>query len=198
VRPPFSQNATHDVTEEIIKIRTKPNAFLYASEALRLFFVSALAITLVLLPVAHLRTGLPIAGLMLRIALTVYCTFACFFFVFVFFLACCTEFIVTDKRVIVRRTLIGRMCDKISIPIESIVTVELRSYSAYYGSVYFIWDQAVRTRRIANLVVKRGWAAAWLSMPSTSPALSGFYGFRDFDGFAKLILEQQAKLLDFQ
>jgi hypothetical protein len=206
--------------DEVVKFRIKPNVFLYTFEASRFYLVLFLGIAFAVMPVAYLKTGLPIGGLMLRIVLSVYGVLSIIFLVLVALIALCVEFIVTNRRAIVRLTL-GGVNDNVSIPLESIRTIEIRSYGKRYGSVYFDRDEALppdglqfydgtssqtsdylraasfspavaRTRRVANLVVRQGRALAWLSMPSTSPALSGFYGFRQFDTFANLILELQA------
>jgi len=106
--------------DEVVKLRVKPNAFLYALEASRLYLVLMFAVALVMMPVAHLKTGLPIGGLMLATVFTTYGALSSIFFVAVIFAAHCMEFIVTNKRVIVRASLMGRTQDNISIPIESI------------------------------------------------------------------------------
>jgi hypothetical protein len=208
----------NDVIDEVIKFRAKPNVFLYAFEASRFYLVLTLGIAFAVMPLAYFKTGLPIGGLMLRIVFSVYAVMSVIFLILVILLALCVEFIVTNKRAIVRVALV-RVNDNISIPLETIRTIEVRSYSARYGSVYFDRDVVSlpsglqfdgglgsqtsdhlrsasfgpvvgRARRVANLIVKPG--RAWLSMPSTSPGLSGFYGFRQFETFANLILELQA------
>jgi hypothetical protein len=209
-----------DMIDEVVRFKTKPNALLYALEASRYYFVVTLAMSFALMPVAHFKTGLPIYGLMLPIVLTVYGALLSTFFVLVVFVARCVEFIVTNERVIVRVSLMKRMNDNVSIPIKSIRRIEVRSYNARYGSVYFKCNEASPlddmkscdgsrsqisdhsrppsfdppvdgSRRLANLVVRSDWGAIWLSMPS-SPPLSGFYGFRHFDTFAKLVADLQA------
>jgi len=206
--------------DEAIKFRIKPNVFLYALEASRFYLVVTFGIALAMMPVAYLRTGLPIGGLMLRIVFSIYGLMSIILLAFAALFALCAEFIVTNKRAIVRLTLAG-VYDNVSIPLESIRTIEIRSYSTRYGSVYFNCDDASsldglesndesqlqisddlggepfsaivrRSRHVASLIVKPSRALAWLSMPSTSPALSGFYGFRQFGTFANLILELQA------
>jgi hypothetical protein len=193
--------------------------FLYALEASRYYFVVMLALSFALVPVVHFKTGLPIGGFMLLLVLTVYGTLSSILFVVVVFAARCVEFIITNKRVIVRVSLMRRIKDNISIPIESIKSIEVRSYNARYGSVYFKCDEASplddlescdgsrlqtsdhsllpsfdpavdRRRHLASPVVRSDRVSIWLSMPS-SPPLSGFYGFREFDTFAKLVAELQ-------
>jgi hypothetical protein len=51
-----------------------------------------------------------------------------------------------------------------------------------------------RSRRIAHVTTRRGWAAVWLSAPAASSQPVGFYGFRNFDVFATLIVELQAEI----
>jgi hypothetical protein len=208
------------MTDEVIKFRIKPNVFLYTFEASRFYLVVTFGIAIAVMPVAYFKTGLPIGGLMLQIVLSVYGVMSVIFLIFATLFALCVEFIVTNKRAIVRLAL-GGINDNVSIPLESIRSIEIHAYSTRYGSVYFNRDDALspeciqfhdgsrlqisnemraaslspavgRSRPVANLIVKPGRAWAWLSMPSTSPALSGFYGFRQFDTFANLILELQA------
>jgi hypothetical protein len=90
----------------------------------------------------------------------------------------------------------GRGCDYScryarywSIPIEDVASVEVRTYGQQYGSVYLERCKAGRgepRRRPIN--IKTGNASIWLSLPSSWPALVGFYGFRNFDAFANLIV----------
>jgi len=110
--------------------------FLYAFEASRYYLVVTLGIAFAVMPVIYLKTGLPIGGLMLRIVLSVYGVLSIIFLILVGLLALCVEFIVTSKRAIVPVALI-RVNDNVSIPLELIRTIEIRSYSALYGSVYF-------------------------------------------------------------
>jgi hypothetical protein len=210
--------ALNDVIDEVVRLRVKPNAFLYALEASRLHFVIALVMSFVLMPAVHFRTGLPIGGFMLLLVLTVYGLLSSIFFVLVVFAARCVEFIATSDRAHdsngknKRQYFYSNRIDK---------SIEIRSCNARYGSVYFKCDEGSplddlqpydgsrsqipnqlrppsfnpavdRPRRLANLVVRSGSAPVWLSMPSTSPPLSGFYGFRHFDTFTKLVLELQA------
>jgi hypothetical protein len=209
-----------DVIDEVVRLRVKPNVFLYALEASRYFFVAALPLLFFSMLVAHFRTGVPIgSGLMLQVALSIYALLSFIFFVLMVFMARHVEFIITNKRVIVRASLLRRVKDNISIPIGSIKRIEVRSYNARYGSVYFDDDEAApladlrryddsrsqildpsrppsfdpaadRTRRLATLDVRSDWASIWLSMPSSS-SRSGFYGFEHFDTFAKLVAELQ-------
>jgi hypothetical protein len=204
-----------DMIEEVVRLRVKPNVFLYAFEASQFYLVVMLAMSLVLMPVIHFKTGMPIGGLMLRIVLTIYGVILSIFFVAVVFVAHCMEFIVTNKKVIVRVSLMRRMQDNISIPIESIKSIEVRSYTAHYGSVYFECDETSplddlqpydgsqsnysrpapvddRPLRLINPVVWSGWGPRRRTMTSSSSPLSGFYGFRHFDTFAKLVAELQA------
>ncbi len=211
-----------ETIDEVVRLRVKPNVLLYAFEASKVYFVVMLAMAFVLLPAAHFKSGLPIGGLMLAITLTGFSAIFSIFFVAVILAGRCMEFIITNSRVIVRASFMRDVRDNISIPIESIRRIEIRRYNARYGSVYFEWDDAPpldglpasnvsprnvfdhsrvspddpaagRSRHFANLVVRPGWAPIWLSMPSSSPPLSGFYGFRHFDTFAKLVAELQAR-----
>jgi|SRR5665213_1392067 len=201
-----------DAVEQVVRLRVKPNVFLYAFEASQFYLVVMLAMSLMLMLAFHFKAGAPISGLMLLIVLTVYVVIFSIFFVGMAFVAHCTEFIATNKTVIVRASLMGRTKDNTSIPIQSIKGIEVRSYSSRYGSVYFECDEATppdgfrsrifdhscpvppdppldRSRHPVNVVLRFGWAPKWSSMTSTS----GFYGFRNFDTFAKLVAELQAE-----
>jgi hypothetical protein len=205
------------MSNDVVRFRAKPNALLYAVEASRLFFILMLVVALLLMLVAHLATGIPVGGFMLGIVAAVYGAMSVIAFVAVVCFARCMEFIVTNKRVIVRASLMGRTQDNISIPIESISSIEVQPYNACYGSVYFEWGSALplenlphdgsrsqisnyscpafnsaadRSRRVGNLVVRS--RPMWRSITSTAPPLSGFYGFRHFNSFAELVAELQA------
>jgi hypothetical protein len=202
-----------DVIDEVVRFKVKPNAFLYAFEASQFYLMVMLAMSLVLMSVFHFKTGTPISGLTVFIVLTVYGVLFSIFFVGMVFVAHCMEFIATNKRVIVRASLMGRIKDNTSIPIETIKGIEVRSYNSRFGSVYFQCDEASplnnsqpydgfrsqispalgnpavdRSRRPANVVMSFGWTPRWPWLTSTS----GFYGFRHFDTFARLVAELQA------
>ena len=201
--------------DEDVRFRVRPNAFLYALEASRFHLVVALAISFAIMTFVQFRTGLPIGRFMLVLALEIYGLLSLVFFLFLVFLARGIEFVITNKRVIMRVSLMGRVKDNISLPIELIIRIEVRFYNSRYGSVYFECDEAPclddlepyddspqsglvsfsrradRPRRLASVIVKSGWVPMWLSMRVTSAPLSGFYGFKHFDAFAKLVPELQ-------
>ena len=191
-----------DPANETIELNVKPNPFLYALEATRFFwFVVVFPLAVALL---FSFRGLPLY-LSLEVGLTTY--FVAFFVLFTGTLlkACATAFIVTNKRVLLRTSIL-RSVDWINIPIQEIQTLETRSYNARYGSVFISSDAGGRSatqsaladnpgvQGRANLVVKPSGLSIWLSVPFTVPFLRGFYGFRRFDTFANLILELQSSL----
>jgi hypothetical protein len=197
---------------ETIRLTVKPNAFLYTVEATRSYLLIMLAMVALLVPYVHFRTGLQI-GLATQIALIVCGVLAPIFFIVVMIGAHCMAFLITDKKVIARMSIMGRIDDKISIPIKSIENIEVRSYNALYGSVYLKCYKESRDRgsrsdtsdgsHPASLhrpviqprplaIVRPGRASIWLSMPWSSPPLAGFYGFGHFEAFVSLIIERQA------
>jgi hypothetical protein len=192
---------------ETIKLKVKPNAFLYALEASRLPLLMMLALLAPLFAFALLKTGVPI-GLATRMTLIVYGIGCVMFLAGVMIAARCMVFMITNKRVIVRTSVLGKISDKISISIGSIESIEVRCYDARHGSVYLnctktLPDHVSRSdipddtrpvslhgpvkqpRPLASPKVRSGRASIWFSTPSS---LAGFYGFRDFDTFATLIV----------
>jgi hypothetical protein len=198
---------------ETIKLAVKPNTFLYALEATRIYLVM-MSFVFLLIPYLHFKEGVPMGRLTLLVVM-LYLGGYCILFTAAVILARGLDFIITTKRVILRSSVIGRKSDKISIPIKSIKSVEVRCYDAQHGSVYLKCRQALpddglppdifscshptslhpsvdQSLRLASLTVKSGWASIWLSTPSSSPSLTGFYGFKHCDAFATLIVELQA------
>jgi hypothetical protein len=196
---------------ETVRLKVKPNAFLYALEASRFPLLMMFAMLALLFLFALLKTGVPIV-LATRIALIVY-VLSCFvLLVGVMIAARCMVFIITNKRAIVRTSVMGKISDKISIPIEAIESIEVRCYDARHGSVYLnchntLPDRVSRsdisgdTRPVslhgpvgqpgplAGPALRSGRASIWFSTPSS---LAGFYGFRHFDTFATLIVGLRA------
>jgi hypothetical protein len=196
---------------ETIQLKVKPNAFLYALEASLFPLLIMFAMLAPLFAFALLKTGVPI-GLATRMALMVY-GISCFMLLVGMMIAArCMVFMITNKRVIVRTSVMGKISDKISISIGSVESIELRCYDARHGSVYLncrktlpdhvsrseisddtrpVWlDGSVkRPRPLAGPAVRSGRASIWLSTPSST---AGLYGFRHFDTFATLIVELQA------
>jgi hypothetical protein len=155
---------------------------------------------------ALLKTGVPIA-LATRIALIVYGISCLMLLVGVMIAARCMVFMITNKRVIVRTSVMGKIRDKISIPIDAIESIEVRCYDERHGSVYLncyetlpdhvsrpdiaddpravsLHGSVKQPRPPASPAVRSGRASIWFSIPSST---AGFYGFRHFDTFATLI-----------
>src|ERR1700730_17959502 len=120
---------------ETIRFQVKPNAFLYALEASRFPLLMMSAMLVLLFLFALLKTGVPIA-LATRIALIVYGISCLMLLVGVMIAARCMVFMITNKRVIVRTSVMGKIRDKISIPIDAIESIEVRCYDERHGSVY--------------------------------------------------------------
>ena len=193
---------------EMIRLEVRPNAFLYALEASRIYLVIVLAMVILLFPYAVLKSGVPI-GLATRLALTVYGLTGFIFFVGMMIASRCMAFLITNKSVIVRMSVMGRISDRISIPIESIESIEVRCYDAQHGSVYIKCGEALpdldsrsdisddartaslhgplkQPRQLASPIVRSGLASIWFSIPSGAV---GFYGFRHYNAFATLIVD---------
>jgi hypothetical protein len=200
---------------ETIRLKVKPNAFLYALEASRFPLLIMFAMLALLFAFALLKTGVP-TGLATRIALIVYGLSCLMLLAGVMIAARCTVFMITNRRVIMRTSVMGKVSDKISISIGSIESVEVRCYDTRHGSVYLnccktLPDQVLRSdisgdtrpvsllgavkqpRPLASPAVRSGRDSIWFSTPSS---LAGFYGFRHFDLFATLIVELHALIID--
>jgi len=175
----------------------KPNVFLYALEATRLPFLSLFALVLILGLMFRIRTDQLPVEVMVRIVLVLYGGGCFLFFWYVALLARNIELLVTDKRVAVRLTIFGYSRDKISIPLSLIEGIETRTYNGHYGSVYFTrFDPTTDfpPRSSAKLTTRTDCASFWLSMPLSSPPLTGFYGFKNFEAFANLVSQAQRRL----
>jgi hypothetical protein len=190
-----------DQPDEIIKLRVKPNPLLYALEATK-FFLFVIIFPLAVALLFSFR-GLPLY-LGLEIGLTIFFFGYLVLFFAVVLNALTTEFIVTDQRVLLRSTFLG-VADRIDIRLQDIEVIEERSYNARYGSLYIISSSDglfcrpsynPASERCADLVVKSSRLAIWLSAPFTAPPMRGFYGFNQFDTFAKLIVQLQLRQLN--
>jgi hypothetical protein len=179
---------------ETVRLKAKPNAFLYALEATRIWLLIVLCIAAVLALCIHLANGLPIAFLAL-LALVICCVLYLIFLAVVIFRALGMVFVITNKTVIARLSVMERTLYQVSIPIESIKRIEVRCYGPRYGSVYLerYTDLDDVTPRTINLKTRPGWASIWFSLPWSWPPLTGFYGFRNYDAFAKLIAAKRVR-----
>jgi hypothetical protein len=173
----------------------KPNPYLYAFEVTRDALVTGGSVGLaggipsILLVINSERAllttvvALLITFVLLGLAL----------FIVAFATACCLTFVVTEKSAIVRFSSSAMTTDDLSIAIESVERIEIKSYGATYGSVYLTYD---KTSPHENSNEARAYVpierinSVWGSM-STWPLWFGFYGFMGFDEFANIISEQQ-------
>jgi hypothetical protein len=197
--------------DEIIRLRAKPNPWLYALESTRAYFLFFLvmAVAINFLPILKKRIGIDVLALIAE--LTTYAVLMGIFYLCVAAATRSSELIIAQERVIVRQSMAGKTRDMISVPIEEIASVEVRSYGDRFGSIYLKRnaraDGRSRWRSTATLpdnptptidgqspqpasMTNRGgpfWI--WLSMPTTSPPLVGFYGFSQYREFAKLIVD---------
>ena len=182
----------NDTKNETVRFNMKPNPFLYALEFTRR---TLLAVTIV-----GLFTGIPFfmpgiySGRAVLLLLIAYAFLGLLLFLVAFVTACHLVFVVTDKRAIVRFSFWGMTTDGLSIAIETVKHIEIKSYGATYGSVYL--NSPIRRARNeatrASILTERSnsiWSI-WRSM-STWPRLLGFYGFKGFYEFANIISEQR-------
>jgi hypothetical protein len=195
---------------ERIRLKVRPNAFLYALEASRIHLLIMLAMVALPIPI-HMERGFSLAFLA-PLMLILFGLFGAFLFVILMIAARCMMFIITDNRAIVCMSVMGRITDRMSVPIESIESIEVSSYNARYGSVYLKRYGASphrvspsdspdysrgassrgrmgRPRGLAIPILRSGWASIWFSTPSPK---FGFYGFEHFEAFAALIAELRA------
>jgi len=190
---------------ENVRFRAKPNAFLYALEATRIHFLALLGVGVFSIGIGYLRFPVPISILLLLFLMAIASSFL-LMFVFTVAIACCAEFLITDNRAVVRFRWMGRVDDKISVALSSVKSIEVRSYNSTYGSVYlkkalddqrararqkFRWTRANVPTEPAQTLVIWNKASIWLAIPLSSPPLSGFYGFRGYDAFARAIVDSQ-------
>jgi len=202
----------NDTQNETIKFSMKPNPFLYALEVTWPNLLASTAISgfpLLFLP--FFSKGQAI------VLLTVYVVLGLIFFIIGFATACCLTFLVTDKRAIIRSSFGQTTKDVLSIAIESVGLIEIKFYGATHGSVYLTYDkpspcensedsefddpQRGPMRRARNdagripipIKMTNSIWSNWITN-STWPSREswfGFYAFKDFGEFAKIISEQQ-------
>jgi hypothetical protein len=171
--------------DDAIIFREKPNPILYGIEAARVPLLFMVCLNIAQGLILHMTRGASIVFLV-KLTLSLDCILFGLFIFVLMLIALGAEFILTDEDAIIRVGIYARYW---SIPIEDVASVEVRTYGQQYGSVYLERCKAGRgepRRRPIN--IKTGNASIWLSLPSSWPALVGFYGFRNFDAFANLIV----------
>jgi hypothetical protein len=195
--------------DETIRLKVKPNPWLYALESTRAYFLFFLVIAAAInfLPIFGKRIG--IDGLSLIAELTTYAVLMGLFYLCVAAVTRRSEFVITQERVIVRQSMAGTTRDMVSVPIEEIGHVEVRSYGERFGSIYLKRNARANGRsrwkstdtlpgnptpttdgpQPASITNRGGPLWIWLSMPTTSPPLFGFYGFIQYEAFARLIVD---------
>jgi hypothetical protein len=183
---------------ETVRFSMKPNPFFYALgftlHALCAGTTGALLISFFpLMGFPFMWPGLySERGVILLLA--TYALLAGALFIVSFFTSRYLMFIATDKRAIVRFSLWGMTTDGISIAIETVQHIKIKSCGATYGSVYL--NPPIRHARNgatgASILIERSnsiWST-WRLMV-TWPRLLGFYGFKGSDEFANIISEQR-------
>jgi hypothetical protein len=193
----------NDTENETVRFRRKPNPFFYALEfTLHALFAGttrALAISLFpFMGFPFIWPGLYTERSIVLLLVT-YALLGLTLFIVAFLSSCYLMFIATDQRAIVRFSFWGMTIDGLSIAIETVEHIEIKSYGATYGSVYL--NSPIRHARneasMASIPLERGnsiWSI-WRSM-TTWPRLLGFYGFKGFYEFANIISEQRNSVPD--
>lgn len=213
----MADQAGHD---EIVLFTEKPNALFYALEVTRQgLLVGGLA---------GLVSGIPLLsgvfgsdGSLLRTGVLI--IFAFFLLGFLASIVAVLTarhltFVVTNRRAIVRWSSRRTTTDEISIAVESVKRIEINSRGEAYGSVFLSCDEILprendkggassysqpgATQRASiefaeALVPIKRTDSIW-GPKSTWPGLFGFYGFKRFDEFAKIIIEQKRLRSEFQ
>lgn len=174
---------------EVVKFREKPSALLYGFEATRVFVLFFMCFGVIQVLLLHFAKGASLTFLT-KLVLLVGCMAFLVFLLVVVLIAFGIVFIVTSDRVIVRIALLGASCRELSIPIEDIKSLEVRRYSPRYGSIYLErYKDLYETLPRRPVTLKQGRASIWSSSPMSWPPLTGFYGFRNYDAFARLIVD---------
>jgi hypothetical protein len=187
VRGPLSE-------DEVVNFQERPSALLYSLEATRIFIPFLVFLGAVQALLFHAAKGLSIVFL-IKLVLTICCLLFPIFFALVMFIALRTTFIVTNRGVVIRISQFGGNVRQLQIPIEDIKSVEVRRYGPRYGSVYFerykdLYEALPRGS--VNVKDDLGRASIWFSLPWGWPPLAGFFGFRNYDAFARLIVDMRA------
>jgi hypothetical protein len=197
--------------DEVILFEEKPNVFLYALEVTRIgFLIGAVLLFAGVLVIYCKGLQVSVVSLVLLELIGYVLSIFCFFLAGVF-KAHFFTIIATDRRAIVRFSGWGMATtDGVSIAIEAITRIETNSYGTTYGSVYLESDEASRRKSLRNSEhtfseqptppnisdepsevvdpIKRT-VSIWRSMPFV-PRLYGFYGFKRFDEFARIVSER--------
>lgn len=214
-------NNFSEADEETALMKARPNPFLYAIEGTRAPIVIAAVAGLVVFlmhPKMTLHLGLTF-GLAVYLKALVVGYFLSI--LYVSFIGSRTSFAIKKNRVVLyRRSIFSHTVERLSIPISAIRRVETRRYNETYGSVYLKYNNessaasetvsrppspltefGKRSRRSSStnsqllnscerIDRKSFWM--WVSLPISTPRLSGFWGFKEFRRFADLIIELKA------
>jgi hypothetical protein len=174
---------------DLIIFREKPSAFLYVIEATRMIAVLLLCLNVVLVLLLYTTKGAPILFL---VELTVILDIVLFsiFILALMPVVFSMEFVVTKKDVIVRFAPFGIGARRLSVPIEDIAEIEVRGYGPRYGSVYLKRYGSLRWPMVVRKVQDD--ASPWTSLPLSWP-MAGFYGFKNYNQFADLILRLRSE-----
>lgn len=171
---------------DAIIFRGKPNPILYWIEAPRMIVLPLLCLNVVVGALLHITRGAPVVFLV-ELTFLLDCIL-CGISILVMMLGTIgMEFLVTKDTAIVRFSPLGIGNRRFSIPIEDVAGIEVRSYGPRYGSVYLErYEASARLNR--NVKRARGNGSIWLSLPWSWPPFVGFYGFRNYNQFAELIV----------
>jgi hypothetical protein len=194
----MKHSAINDVENETVRFSTKPNPFFYALEFTlhALFAGTTGALIISFFPLMGLPFVWPglYSAMGAVLLLATYVLLALALFAVALISSCYLMFIATDSRAIVRFSFLGMTADGLSIAIESVEQIEIKSYGATYGSVYL--NSPIQHPRneanSASIPIERRnsiWSA-W-RLTTTWPRLLGFYGFKGFDEFANIISDQR-------
>ncbi|WP_146986627.1 hypothetical protein [Bradyrhizobium macuxiense] len=190
----------NDTENETVRFSMKPNPFFYALEFTlhALFAGTTRALIISFFPFM----GLPFiwpglysekGGILL---LAAYALFGLSLFIVAVVTSYYLTFIATDKTAIVRFSFWGMTTDGLSIAIETVERIEIKSHGATYGSVYLNSPSRhprSEATRVPILIERNN--SRWRSM-TTWPRLLGFYGFKGFNEFADIISEQRNSVSD--
>jgi hypothetical protein len=164
--------------------REKPSAFLYLIEATRMVAVIVLLFSVVLVLLLFVLKGAPILFLVELTAIIDIVLFSVFILILTP-VAFGMEFVVTKEDVIVRFSPFGIGARRLSVPVGDIAEIEVRGYGPRYGSVYL--KRYGSARRPTTIKKVQDNASPWTSLPWSWP-MAGFYGFKNYDQFADLIV----------
>lgn len=181
--------------DDVVTFYEKPNVILYSLEATRIVVLLILCLNVVQVLSLYFFKHVSLIFLV-KLTLLIDSMLLLLFLVVVLLVATGLTFVATRTDVGIRFRPFGMEAWHLCVPIHDIKSVRVATYGPNYGSVYLDRRRETRARAPIDLIAANGHGTAWLSLPWSWPPLIGFYGFRNSDQFARIILELNSHQLN--